>query len=112
MNHQLDIFQAHRIGPVYHNTTGKTGEDLERAQLRAGSETERILAFFQNHPNESFAPFEVEARLFPDAGPRHITNTRRSISTLTPEYLTKTDQKRIDPATGEGAFCWMLKLNR
>jgi hypothetical protein len=117
---QLDLFQALRHnGPqstaetanfVYFNTTSKTGDDLKEARVRAGSETERILTFFRNHPNESFAPFEVEARLFPNFHPRHLNNTRRSITTLTPEFLTKTEEKRNDPVTGEGAFCW--KLNR
>lgn len=105
---QLDLFTWNKHW-AYFNTTSKKGEELEKARVKAGSETERILTFFRSHPNESFAPFEVEARLFPSAGSRHITNTRRSISTLTPEYLTKTDEKRKDPVTGEGAFCWKLK---
>lgn len=56
MNHQLDIFQAHRIGPVYHNTTAKTGEDLEKAQVKASGQTEAILKLFQDHPTHLIHP--------------------------------------------------------
>jgi len=93
--------------PVYFNSLRLTGADLKTRRIKAGGETERILSFFEAHPNEMFAPFEVESRLFPDAHARHITNVRRSLTTLTKMgKLEKTSEKRKDPATGEMAFCW------
>jgi hypothetical protein len=94
----------------FYNTTSLTGSDLKTRKIKAGCETERILSFFEAHPNDLFAPFEVEARLFPDAHARHITNCRRSLTTLTKMgKLEKTEIKVTDPVTGELCHCWKLK---
>ena len=110
MNHQLDIFQAHRIGPVYHNTTAKTGEDLEKAQVKASGQTEAILKLFQDHPHTSFTPWQIYYHF---GQQMMITSIRRAITTLTDGgYLVKTTERRKSGPANETSFCWRLKLNR
>lgn len=122
MTSQLDIFPCapnNRFGITnkvvlvdgrdFYNTTHLSGKELKAKQIRAGSETERILSFFQAPPNESFTPFDVERRLFPDAKPLHITNTRRSITTLTKMGCLEKSGRRKVEETGEWNLTWKLK---
>ena len=107
---QFTLFDNSATMTTFYNTTGFMGAELKSRRIKAGGETERILSFFEAHPNDMFAPFEVESRLFPNAHSRHFTNTRRSLTTLTKMgKLEKTEIKVTDPETYEMCHCWRLK---
>ena len=108
MNHQLDIFQAHRVGTVYHNTTEKKGEELHKAQIKASGQTEAILKLFQQHPHTSFTPWDVHLHM---GQQMMITSIRRAITTLTDSgYLVKTEERRKSGPANETNYTW--RLNR
>jgi hypothetical protein len=94
--------------PMYFNTLSLTGAELKTRRIKAGGETERILSFFEAHPSEAFTPYEVERRLFPDKRPMHLTNTRRSITTLTKNRLLEKVGRKVEES-GEWNFTWKLK---
>lgn len=66
---------------LFHNTTGRAGDELRHRQDRAGSQQEIILLFFENHRLETFTPDEIRDRLFNYDTP--ITSIRRAITNLT-----------------------------
>lgn len=118
MTGQLDIFQplqptgvaAHKITTVYHNTTGKNGDELKVAQLKASGQTEKILELFRRHPRTTFTPWEVHFHLGQQL---MITSIRRAITTLTDAgHLEKTGERRRSGPAGETSCVWKLKDNR
>jgi Fe2+ or Zn2+ uptake regulation protein len=97
---------AYSLGPVYHNTTSKTGEDLEKAELRASGQTWHILKVFKDYPNLSFTPWDIYDKL---ERRMMITSIRRAITTLTDGgYLVKTGERRKSGPANETNHVWKL----
>jgi len=107
----LDQHVQHCMKSSYFNTLSLSGADLKTRRIKAGGETERILSFFEAHPDQAFTPYEVERRLFPDKRPMHLTNTRRSITTLTKNRLLEKVGRKVEES-GEWNFTWKLTRNK
>ena len=120
MTAQLDIFttlktpptvtsdrvEAIRVSTVYHNTTGKKGDDLNAAQVKASKQTEIILQLFRRHPRTSFTPWDVYNHL---GQQMMITSVRRAITTLTDAgHLQRTEERRRSGPAGETNYTWRL----
>lgn len=100
------ILAAHRFSKVYHNTTGKKGEDLNLAQVKASKQTEIILRIFRQHPHTSFTPWDVYNHL---GQQMMITSVRRAITTLTDAgHLQRTEERRRSGPAGETNHTWRL----
>ena len=92
---------------IYHNTTGLKGKELIKRQLKAGSQNDAILKFFNRYPCRDFTPYEVWKAMNLPCTP--ITSIRRALSDLTKlEYLVRTDEKRLGQY-GELTHCWKLQ---
>lgn len=78
---QLDLF---------YNTTHMTADQIKIRRQEAGRQCSLIMHFFDENPNASFTPFEVQKYGNLDHYP--ITSIRRAINTLTQAgLLVKTD---------------------
>ena len=112
---QLDLFEslAGIIKPVtdahlrqYYNTTGLSGEALEKQTVKTGTQNWRILQWFKNNPGE-WTPSEVWQRINLPGVP--LTSIRRAITDLTDlYYLVKTDTMR-QGLYGKPEGCWRVK---
>lgn len=101
-----DRVEARRVARVYHNTTDKSGTELERVQVKASRQTEQILRFFRQNPHTTFTPWDVHLQLGQQL---MITSVRRAITTLTDAgYLVKTGERRRG-LVGEANYTWKLK---
>jgi hypothetical protein len=92
----------------YHNTTGLSGEELFAREMRVESQGRKILAYFRQHPGESFTPHEIRRIL--GYGPFQLQSVRRSLTNLTQcteHYLYMTGEKRIEEM-GDPNNCWAL----
>lgn len=76
----------------YYNTTSLSGGALSAAREHAGSQDERLLAFFRAHPEQSFTRDEVHELVLPEA---QNTSVTRSLNTLMKDgRLAKLEQFR------------------
>ena len=95
------------VWDIYHNTTGLKGNELIKRQLKAGSQNDAILKFFNRYPCRDFNPFEVWDAMKLPRTPR--SSVQRAMTDLTKlGYLVKTDNMRpgeFDNLT----HCWKLK---
>jgi hypothetical protein len=95
---QLDFF---------HNTIGLLPSEKIGRESNALTQTEKILRFFEAHPNEEFTPCEVWQAV--GYGTLLLTSVRRSISNATKAGdLVKTDNRRKG-IYGEWNYTWRLK---
>ena len=91
---------------TFHNTLNETGDELFYSRAKARSQQERILAFFREHPDEHFTPFEIHEYVLPNAP---ITSVRRGMTNLQKAgYLAKTDMQVLG-YLGKNNHCWRLK---
>lgn len=89
------------------NTINLSGDELKKHEMRAETQTRKILEFFRLHSYESFTPWEVMERMNLTNVP--ITSIRRALSDLTyMGYLVRTDEKRMGKY-GEMNFTWKLR---
>jgi Fe2+ or Zn2+ uptake regulation protein len=89
----------------YHNTTGLSGEQLERRIEQAESQEEVVEALFEAHPAARLTPFEVQDVALPNSP---ITSVRRAITNLTDQgVLRKTDHQKEGPH-GDPNYTWTL----
>lgn len=103
METQMDLF---------HNTIDLPESELKVRQLKAGSQNQIILSFFQSNPSGLFTPFDIIKYCFDGRGywKAPITSIRRAISDLTKlGYLEKTKEKRAGEY-GELNYCWKLRF--
>lgn len=101
MSNQLELF---------HNTTCLEGSALRRREIRAGSQNEKILEWFRQHPGKLYTPFDIIKYCFDGYGyfKAPITSIRRAMTDLTKlGYLVKTEEKRPGEY-GELNYCWKL----
>ena len=90
---------------MYYNTTQETGEALAKKRVKAKTQTEKVLEFFEQYPSTQFAPFQVHRNV---GGSSLLTSTRRSISDLTKEgKLVKCTEKRLGEY-GAMNYTWRL----
>jgi hypothetical protein len=91
----------------FHNTTNLSGDELKKREMRAGSQTRKILDFFRSHEYISWTAWEIQKAM--DLQRTPITSVRRAISDLTHMgYLVKTDIKRVGEY-GEECYAWRIK---
>lgn len=91
----------------FHNTTDLEGKILETKKIKAGSQNEKILSFFQLYPEYNYTPDEVMKILNLPGTP--LTSIRRAITDLTKMgYLEKTDKRRPG-GYGDLTYAWQLK---
>jgi len=97
---QLDIF---------YNTAELKGVELKEANIRAGTQNDRVLKVFRDNPDKFFSPEEVYKALGHLMWNTPLTSIRRAITTLTAlGCLERTDEKR--PGWyGIKNNCWKLK---
>jgi len=89
---------------IYFPTTDLTEAELKQRQIKAGSQNDKVLKFFEAHPDELFTPWMIADRLGLD-----IRSAARSVTTLTKMgYLVKTAIKRQE-WRGADNFLWTLK---
>lgn len=93
----------------YFNTTNQTGRVLDESRLSADGQTKQILEIFRSH-GRSLAAHQVYS-MMPNNWRFPISNVRRSITCLTPVYLTKTDKKIAGPYKAE-VYVWELNSNQ
>ena len=97
---------------LFHNTIDLPESELKARQLKAGSQNETILSFFQSNPSGSFTPFEIIKYCFDGRGywKAPITSIRRAMTDLTKlGYLEKTKEKRAGEY-GTDNFTWRLLI--
>ena len=90
---------------IYYNTTSQNGPELKKMILKAGSQTEAILKFFQNHKESEFTPIAVN-QYFPLM---LITSVRRSITTLTELGMIERTENKVMERHGAENYTWKLK---
>ena len=89
----------------FFNTTNEDGAQLALFQMKARTQDERILEYFQAHFLSELTPSEVHEAIMPNAP---LTSTRRAISNLTRQgQLRKTTTKRKGPF-GRPEYCWRI----
>lgn len=89
----------------YYNTNAEQGDVLRDSQSQAARQQEMVLAFFQQHPRQSFAPHEVHDRLA-DIGP--LTSVRRAMTNLTSRNLLIKTSERRTGTFGKMVYTWQL----
>jgi len=113
----FDQLEVMRPINKFHNTTGFKGAELKRRELKAGTQNEGILKFFQRNPGLLYTPEDVwKVMRLPNTP---LTSIRRGISDLSNNKmyqkmfgedapLEKTQYKRLG-SYGEYCFTWKLK---
>lgn len=91
----------------YYNTTHLEGEELINEILNAKGQESKVLSFFMDHPDNSFAPHEIKANVLPHCP---ITSSRRAITNLTKgaKVLTKTNLQVLGEH-GKPVYKWKLR---
>ena len=95
----------------YHNSQSlPTGPELQTKSAKAGTQDARVLDWFKKYggrhtPGDVF----ISSGIFDTNYPTRINSARRAISNLTKSgELTKTNQRKQCPVTGENVFSWEL----
>jgi hypothetical protein len=92
----------------FHNTIDLPNESLKVANNNCITQEQKILAFFEKHPNEEFTPPEIQLALSMYSTP--LTSLRRAISNLTKsEKLVMTDNKKMG-IYGMKNYTWRLNI--
>src|SRR5690606_14096841 len=87
------------------NTTNLTGEALAKRQVKNGSQAFKVLAFFEQNPDDGFTPFQVQRAVL-RAAP--VTSVRRAMTTLANlGYLVKAE--KVPERYGEPNHRWRLR---
>lgn len=90
----------------YFNTTGESGETLEKSRRKANKQEILIMGFFRNHPSGPWAPHIVHKHVFDEKTP--LTSVRRAMTDLTDDdLLIKTDAQVMGPY-GKNVHTWKL----
>ena len=90
----------------FHNTINLNGSSLDRAEDKAKTQEERVLAFFCGVGDREYTPDEVLMFVFNDSIP--ITSVRRAMTNLANDgYLKKTEIMRPGQY-GKRTHAWRL----
>ena len=80
---------------MYYNTNEEDGPELRESWARTAKQNDLILMIFQDNPNETFTPDQIQHLCEVCEREWPITSIRRAISTLTKAgNLTKTSELR------------------
>ena len=92
----------------FYNTTHENGETLNNYNLKANSQSSKIIKFFKEM-KKPMTPSEVHMNLFDETTP--LTSIRRAMSNLTDKHqvLEKTEVKQ-EGIYGREEYKWKLKL--
>ncbi len=91
---------------IFYNTTSETGDTLKKSRITAGKQNDKVLSFFQRHPDKEFSPVDVWRVVFDSKTP--LTSCRRCMTTLEQQgYLVKTNNK-VAGMYGKNNFTWRL----
>ena len=82
--------------PIYHNSTGLSGYQLETAIRKAIKQNDRVMMIYKAK-NRPMSPSEVHSIYQAWFNRCPLTSIRRAITTLTPTYLTHTGTLRPGP---------------
>lgn len=98
----------------FHNSVELEQQQYCAADVKAYTQDQRVLQFFQQHPAQDFTPAEVYAAMQAAGsinGLTPITSIRRAMCNLTAaKYLVKTQNKRTG-IYGMVNFAWKLNTN-
>lgn len=93
---------------MYYNTTRLTGQALINEILNSNGQESKVLTFFINNPNTSYAPHVVKTHVLPLSP---ITSVRRALTNLTnANILIKTNTK-VTGTYGKPVYTWRLNPN-
>jgi len=98
-----------RLNKVYFNTTSQRGTVLDEHKLKAKSQTKQVLEIFREM-NIPMAPHQVWQQM-PYNYLIPVTSVRRSMTCLTPVYLTKLDDM-VPGQYGRPVHLWNLNTNK
>jgi hypothetical protein len=88
----------------YYNTNNEAGDTLTDSREQARRQEHAVLAWFQNHPGQHFAPHQI-----PMATTAPLTSVRRAITNLTDAgLLEKTDVMTMG-TFGKQVHTWRLR---
>lgn len=110
---QLDIYDAVKSKPAYHNTIPIKGDELIEKETKARRQQDIIFEIFKKHKSSSFTPFQILDLMLsriPEGKRRPpITSIRRGISNLEKEgHLYKTGEI-VDEREGSKNNKWRWK---
>lgn len=92
----------------YFNTTNQKGKVLNEHKLKADGQTKQILELFRSH-GRPLAVYQVY-NMLPDNWQFPISNVGRSITCLTPIYLTRLGKDKMIPGTYK-RLCYVWELS-
>jgi hypothetical protein len=94
---------------MYYNTNRLQGNTLREAHVKAKTQEEKILEFFQSNINLEASPETVQILVF-DNNRTPLTSIRRAMTNLTERgKLFKTDKMEVS-MYGKPAHLWRLKI--
>ena len=91
---------------TYYNTLLETGEDLKQSQVKAETQTEKVLRWFQQCPGFYYTPFEIHQNLKLNCP---VTSVRRAMTDLTKQGKLKKTKQKKQGEYGKLNYCWRLK---
>ena len=91
---------------MYYNTTSEAGDTLKYSQVKAETQTEKVLAFFFKYREDMFTPSSVHGYI---GGNSPLTSTRRAISDLTKDNKLEKTIYKGSGSYGKPEYCWRLK---
>lgn len=93
----------------YHNTTESSGQLLDKYEIKAKSQEDKILDWFKYH-EQAVTPSHTLRVLFASQVP--LTSVRRAMSNLAKHGdLVKTGEQRKGPY-GRLEYCWSLPVGQ
>jgi AAA+ superfamily predicted ATPase len=92
---------------MHYNTTDLEGQQLMNEIANSEKQEGKVLKFFMENPEQSYAPHQIKAYVLPHCP---ITSSRRAITNLTKIYkfLVKTSNKVIGDC-GKPVYTWRLR---
>lgn len=94
---------------TYFNNTNLTGEELEKAQLAAKTQDEKVAIFFAIYPEDEFTGWEILGRVFPRTV-TPFTSICRTLDTLHKKgVIEKTGNLIRSGPYDKKCFTWRLK---
>jgi hypothetical protein len=79
----------------FYNTIGATGTELKKFQRQTETQEEKILALFENYPNEEFTKHEVKTHLV-NLGKIHERTPASSISRALTDLMNEGKVMKLD----------------
>jgi len=88
----------------YYNTNAETGHVLADSHGQARLQRLQVLAWFQSHPENHFAPHQIH---MPSGTP--LTSVRRAVTNLTEQGLLEKTDRMVAGTYGKQVHTWRLR---